>query len=364
MFGVNFDITERKVAEMQLRESEARLRVATEGAALGLFERDVKSDRTVWVNDRMYEIFGRTREDGPFTRQQFIQEYLHPDDAQGFEKARQHAMRSDGNFHFACRITLKNGAQRWIQIDGKFELSDSGEQSRLVGVVADITELKKLEEEARQLSERLVNLQEEERQRIAQELHDSTMQHLAAVSLNLMSLRLQVELSSKASRQWDDTEACLQAAMNEIRTFSYLMHPPALEADGLISTIKQYIAGYANRSQLDVSVRLNPKLDKLPLQMQRTLLRILQEALGNIHRHAAASQARVDGRLISGQLHFVISDDGCGFQDVERVSVGRGIPGMRARSQRWGGRLHIRPGPQGTKVHVILPVRRRHVDVI
>jgi signal transduction histidine kinase len=81
----------------------------------------------------------------------------------------------------------------------------------------------------------------------------------------------------------------------------------------------------------------------------------MQEALANIHRHATASQARVDGRLISGQLHFVIRDDGCGFQDAERVSGGRGIPGMRARSQRWGGRLHIRPGPQGTKVHVILP---------
>src|SRR6185295_10630807 len=81
IFGVNFDVTERKRAEAALRDSEARLRIATSGAALGVFERDVKSDRTVWVNDRMYEIFGRSRADGPLTRQQFIEEYLHPDDA-------------------------------------------------------------------------------------------------------------------------------------------------------------------------------------------------------------------------------------------------------------------------------------------
>ena len=81
IFGVNFDVTERKGAESALRESEARLRIATSAAALGVFERDVKADRTLWVNDRAFEIFGRTREDGPLTRQQLLQDYVHPDDA-------------------------------------------------------------------------------------------------------------------------------------------------------------------------------------------------------------------------------------------------------------------------------------------
>ena len=87
IFGVNFDVTPRKLAEIALGESETRLQIATSGAALGVFERDIKADRTVWVNDRMYEIFGRTRADGSLTRQQFVEDYLHPDDVDAFEAA-------------------------------------------------------------------------------------------------------------------------------------------------------------------------------------------------------------------------------------------------------------------------------------
>ena len=127
IFGVNFDVTQRKQAELALRESEARLRIATSSAALGVFERDVKADRTVWVNDRMYEIFGRTRADGSLTRQQFLEDYLHPDDAPALEEARQDAMRTGGNFHAVCRIRQKRGVQRWLQIDGAYEFDDRGE---------------------------------------------------------------------------------------------------------------------------------------------------------------------------------------------------------------------------------------------
>ena len=265
IFGVNFDVTERKRAEVALRESETRLRIATSGAALGVFERDVKTDRTVWVNDRMYEIFGRSRADGSLSRQQFVDDYLHPDDAYAFEEALQDAMRTGGNFHAICRIRRKSEL-RWLQIDGKFELTDTGEPSRLVGVVADITERKTLEQEAEELSERLVNLQEEERQRIAQELHDSTAQHLVAANLNLMSLRSKAGSGSEEAELWDEVEASMQEALKELRTFSYLMHPPTLHADGLRSTIRQYIDGYANRSGLTVKFRSSPKVDKLPFR--------------------------------------------------------------------------------------------------
>jgi PAS domain-containing protein len=140
IFGVNFDITQRKRAELALRESEARLRIATSAAALGVFERDVKADRTVWMNDRIYEIFGRTRADGSLTRQQFEEEYLHPDDAHAVEEARQDAIRSGGSFRVVCRIRIKGSLQRWLQFDGAYEFTSTGEPSRLIGVIADITE--------------------------------------------------------------------------------------------------------------------------------------------------------------------------------------------------------------------------------
>ena len=325
IFGVNFDVTERKRAEVALRESETRLRIATSGAALGVFERDVKTDRTVWVNDRMYEIFGRSRADGSLSRQQFVDDYLHPDDAYAFEEARQDALRTGGNFHAICRIRRKSEL-RWLQIDGKFELSDTGEPSRLVGVVADITERKTLEQEAEELSERLVNLQEEERQRIAQELHDSTAQHLVAANLNLMSLRSKAGPGSEEAELWDEVEASMQEALKELRTFSYLMHPPTLHADGLRSTIRQYIDGYANRSGLTVEFRSSPKVDKLPFQMQRSLLRIVQEALANVHRHASASRVFVDMRQIAGRLHLTITDNGRGLEGMSEQEGDAPIP--------------------------------------
>jgi PAS domain S-box-containing protein len=243
----------------------------------------------------MYEIFGRSHADGSLSGQQFVDDYLHPDDAYAFEEALQDAMRAGGNFHAVCRIRRKSEL-RWLQIDGKCEFADTGEPLRLVGVVADITERITLEQEAEELSGRLINLQEEERQRIAQELHDSTAQHLVAANLNLMSLRYKGGSATEDVALWDEVEASMQEALKELRTFSYLMHPPTLHADGLRSTIRQYIDGYANRSGLTVKFRSSPKVDKLPFGMQRSLLRNVQEALANVYRHASASRVSVDMR--------------------------------------------------------------------
>ena len=102
----------------------------------------------------------------------------------------------------------------------------------------------------------------------------------------------------------------MEQALKELRTFSYLMHPPALHAGGLRSTIRQYIDGYASRSGLAVKLRSSPKVDKLPFRVQRSLFRIVQEALANVHRHASASQVSVDLRRIAGHLHLIVSDNG------------------------------------------------------
>jgi PAS domain S-box-containing protein len=354
--GSCVDVTQQKETEAALRESEARLHAATASANLGIFERDVKADRTVWVNDRMYDIFGRSPQDGPLSREVFFREYLHPDDARAFEAATSSAIKTDGHLHTTCRIRSKSGEERWLQIDGTYALTDTGEASRFVGVAADITKRKLLEQRAAELSERLINVQEEERQRIAQELHDSTAQHLVAVNLNLMRLRPRVGLTSDEITQWDETEASLQEAIEEIRTFSYLMHPPALQGDGLIASIHQYFRGFSDRTKIEVNTRLNPKLGQLPYQMQRTFLRIAQEALANVHRHAEASSVRVDGRFVADRVHLTISDDGRGLRYKQDITSGQGIRGMRDRAYQWGGELRIRSGSKGTSIHAMWPV--------
>src|SRR5262245_31612863 len=357
--GTVVDITHLKETQAALRESEARLRIATNAAALGVFDRDVKADRMVWANDRAFEIFGHTRGERELTGQQLLQDYVHPDDAKAVKKAMRVARRDGGNHHVICRIRQKGGSQRWLQIDGKYELSDTGEPSRHVGVFADITERKALEQEAKELSERLVNLQEEERQRIAQELHDSTAQHLVAANLNLMNLRAKVSFGSDEVNRWNEVEASIAEALKELRTFCYLMHPLGLDSDGLCSTLRRYIDGYANRSKLSVKLRSSQNLDTLSLHMQRSLFRIVQEALANVHRHACASHVSVDLRWIADRLHVIVTDNGRGLEGMHgepSFRPGIGIYGIRARARQFGGELIIQTRPNGTKVHVVAPV--------
>jgi PAS domain S-box-containing protein len=359
VFGINFDITRRKQAEARLRDSEERLRIATSGAALGVFEWDTETDHASFENERMYEIFGHRRGDGALCLRQFVDNSLHPQDADLFETALTTAHQSADGFHTTVRIRRADGEERWLQIDAALHESTPGRRSRLLGVMADVTERKALEERTKQLSDYLVTIQESERQRIAQELHDSTAQHLVAAGLNLMSLR-PPDSSGETAKLWDETEACLQEAMKELRTFSHLMHPPALEYDGLCSTLRQYVDRFGNRSGLEIKIRVNSKLDQLPAHLQRTLLRIIQEALGNVHRHAAASQAIVDLRFIGESIHLLVTDNGSGGDGLETwgpSKSGGGITGMRTRVDQYDGKFQIRMGPSGTTIRVVIPAR-------
>jgi len=360
---VTFDVTKRKSAEAALQESEARLRIATSGAALGIFEWDAQADRAVWENDRMYDIFGRTRADGPLSKQQFVDDYLDRDDARNFEAALKEAMRTCGSFHSVCRIRRKDGSRRWLQIDGTFEATATGAPLRLVSVVADITARKALERQAKELSERLATIQEEERKNIARELHDSTAQHLVAASLNLMSLRPTTPLAAKQQKLWNEVEASIEEAAKELRTFSYLMDPPALRARGLRPTLQQYVDGFASRSGINVELRSSRDVDRFPLRMQRSLFRIVQAALANVFHHASASQVSVQLRCIASRLHLIISDNGRGLKRVRRhggsptLRHGVGLRGIRARLDELGGGLKItQVRPHGTRIHAALPV--------
>jgi signal transduction histidine kinase len=272
-------------------------------------------------------------------------------------------MQTAGNFQAVCQIRQKGGLQRWIQIDGKFQRHATDDRLRLIGVVADITERKRLEQEAEDLSERLLTLQEEERQKIAQELHDSTAQHLVAASLNLMNLRSRAGRGSEALELWEEVESSINEALKELRTISYLMHPPVLQAAGLDATMRQYIDGYADRSQLAVKFRSNPKAEKLPFRIQRVLFRIVQEALANVHRHAAATHVCVDLRWIKDRLHLTIMDDGRGASgtsphgEAASMPAGVGIRSIRARVRQLDGDLKIRSGPLGTSIHAAIPMK-------
>src|SRR5262245_52545995 len=140
------DISARKRTEEKLREREERLRLASRAAELGVFEWDVPADRLFWENDRMYEIFGHTRVDGALSRTQLVEKYIHPDDVARFMQALDDGMKSGRPFHTVYRIRRKDGALRWLDLAGNFELARDGAPIRMIGILADITERQRAEE--------------------------------------------------------------------------------------------------------------------------------------------------------------------------------------------------------------------------
>ncbi|WP_283812915.1 ATP-binding protein [Bradyrhizobium rifense] len=193
----------------------------------------------------------------------------------------------------------------------------------------------------------LVSIQEDIQQRIASDLHDSTCQHLIAASLGLMRIRLNLGDPVGAERLCDEIDASIDEAIREIRAFAYLLHPQNLTIDGLKATIEQYAGGFAARTSLGVATRIVSDVDRLPHETQCSLLRVIQEALTNVFRHAKATEVKIVFDATDSHFRLTISDNGRGLwadpakQGARAISIGVGIPAMRARLEQIGGSLDI-----------------------
>ncbi|MFL5204177.1 MAG: histidine kinase [Microvirga sp.] len=212
-----------------------------------------------------------------------------------------------------------------------------------------------------ELSGQLLVLQEEERQRIARELHDSTAQHLVAANLGLASLEGTVVATPASRSAFAEIESLLAEALRELRIFTYLLHPPNLAKDGLQATLRDFAEGFAGRTGLVARIRIPEEVDDLPPELQRAILRVVQEALTNVHRHAGASHVSVNARIRSGRLLVRIRDNGHGIGGSARpdgpIRLGVGVTGMRARLEQFGGSLRIRTGRGGTSILAMVPIR-------
>ncbi|MGY8668045.1 ATP-binding protein [Bradyrhizobium sp. UFLA05-109] len=192
-----------------------------------------------------------------------------------------------------------------------------------------------------------MSLQERIQQRIASDLHDSTCQYLIAASLGLMRLRTCLNDQAGAAQLCDEIDASIDEALREIRAFAYLVHPQNLTVDGLKATIERYSRGFAARTSLHVTTRISSDIDRLSRDKQHSLLRVIQEALTNVFRHAKATQVRIAIASTGSHFQLTVSDNGRGFpadraRSGTKAVMGVGIPAMRARLQQIGGTLHIR----------------------
>jgi two-component system, NarL family, sensor kinase len=222
-------------------------------------------------------------------------------------------------------------------------------------------------QELGELSEHLLVLQEEERRRIARELHDSTAQHLVAGTLGLMQIAAVADGNPAVLKACAEVEASLDKGLRELRIFTYLLHPPNLEREGLSATLREFVDGFCRRTGLAAAVRVSGSVDYLPFDLQRTLLRVVQEALANVQRHAMASRVSLVLRQRAGRVLLRVSDNGKGIADAtaggEPQRFGVGIRGMRARLKQFGGELRIKTKSRGTTLVAVVPLTAQGRDV-
>jgi PAS domain S-box-containing protein len=226
-------------------------------------------------------------------------------------------------------------------------------------------ELVKQAETVRELSGRLLQTQDEERRRIARELHDSVGQLLAAASMTVSKIsRQQGKLSPEINRCMEEISGLVEQASTEIRTISHLLHPPLLDEVGLESAIRCFIEGFAQRSEIKVSFAMSAGFERLSRDCELTIFRVVQECLTNIHRHSGSRTANIHLSQNDGLVHCKISDEGKGIPHDKQLAfassttMGVGLRGMRERVNQLGGVLQIHSNGEGTGVAVSLPVIR------
>lgn len=209
----------------------------------------------------------------------------------------------------------------------------------------------------------LMRAQDEERRRIARELHDSTGQELAMLTVNLSSLRVKTErVNHEVSKLAGDCEELAKQISTELRTISYLLHPPLLDEMGLKSALNWFIAGFRKKSKIEVVLQVPDNLGRLARDVETAIFRVVQESLTNIHRHSGSPSALISLQQQTGNVVLEIRDEGRGIPEevlsnVERgFSSGVGLRGMRERVKNLRGDLKISSVGKGTQIRVVIPL--------
>jgi signal transduction histidine kinase len=266
-------------------------------------------------------------------------------------------------------LAFASGAAATIAV-GEFVRRDTAALQRAQGelekeVQKRTAELATANHSLGELSARLLRLQDEERRRIARELHDSVGQTLAALSMNLAAVGADIERLAKTATTIADSTALVNDMSTDIRTISYLLHPPLLDEAGLSSALTWYIRGFSERSKIDVDLQIPADFGRLSRDLETAIFRVVQECLTNIHRHSGSSVAKIIIERANGHVRVEVKDNGKGIAPEKQSEItsvpsscpGVGIRGMRERLRQLGGTLEIHSDGegQGTLISARLP---------
>lgn len=346
----------------QLRENEADLAEAQRVAKLGSWKFNLADGSVTW-SEEVYRIFEVDKAVFGGNYESFLNN-VHPEDRVRVLQTNRVARETGGPFEIEYRIVTSAGAVKNVREVGYVKKDDNGSVLRLFGTVQDITDYRRAQEELQKLSGRLLQLQDEERSRIARELHDTTGQNLVVLATTLSLLReLMPKSDRKFRRRLSESKTLAEKCIQEIRTLSYVLHPPVLEHSGLQDAILDYVKGFTERSGIEVLLDCSPRLGRFARDVELTVFRLIQESLSNTQRHSGSKHARVSIDRNS-DLTLEISDagregsrNGAGEATlVSQFKPGVGILSMQERVKSIGGRLQVQSTNRGTTVRAVIPL--------
>ena len=231
----------------------------------------------------------------------------------------------------------------------------------------EIKDHKSAEESLEKLTGHLFHLQDEERQRLARELHDGATQKLIALAMNIASLRKGSASGNHQAELMNDSARLVQESIRELRTTAHLLHPPLIDELGLPVTLRSYVDGFSARSGIHVELTLDPNLQRMGHDAELAIFRIVQESLTNIHRHSHSPTASIMLACESNDIRLEIRDQGTGMpreiaSKAEQGTAGVGIASMRERVRLLGGRFEMDSGNTGTTVRILLPITEARIS--
>jgi PAS domain S-box-containing protein len=327
-----------------------------------------------YVSDRFYEYTGIEQ---PTRGEVMWLDHLHPDDLERSKGGWQKVVANGGNYEAEYRLRSKNGQYRWFRARAVPILDAEGKIARWYGTCSDIHDSKLLEQSIREnaielektvdsrtaalrrLSVRLMTMQDQERRRIARDLHDGLGQELAVAKMVLDNMLLHTPDES-AKRGGTEASHIVDRAIQQVRSMSHLLHPPLLDEVGLLSALSWYVDGLTERSGIETFLDVQAgDFPRLTPEVETAIFRIIQEGLTNIFRHSGARKAWITLNQREGRIVVAVRDNGKGVtKDIVELrpdSVGIGIGGIRQRAKEFGGEVRLSNTNPGTLLEVVIP---------
>jgi PAS domain S-box-containing protein len=337
------------------RKNEERLRLLLEMTNIIPWEADVQSGRFTYVGEQAVRMLGYPTED--WYEPDFWSSHIHPEDRERAVADCLKCSETQDNFEIEYRMMSRDGRAVWLQ-DMVNVIRTNGCPSTIRGFLIDITRRKQAEEALMNLSGRLINAQEEERKRIARELHDDLNQRMALLSIELAQLGDKIQKPRNLRPLIESLQTKAQEISLDIHRLSYRLHPSKLDHLGLAAAVESLCEELSKSGKLKIEFHQKGFPAAISIDVRLCVFRIAQESLRNCIKHSSALRARVVLEKTEGAVRLSVSDDGRGFDtESDAMKKGLGFTSMRERLRLVGGRLRILSRPaKGTRIEISAPL--------